>query len=86
MPLEEYEEIERITKEASVNIDNNVKPFPPWSNYEKYLNGITMDTGERPLIPVDPYHRDPKTHVPYHTWLDARKEEIKFAEWFEDTP
>jgi len=36
-------------------------------------------------MPIDPYHKDPN-HVPYHTWLDARKEEMKFADMFEDEP
>ena len=45
-----------------------------------------MDTGERPLIPLDPTYRDMSTYVPYKTWLDGRTEEIKFADQFEDIP
>ena len=36
-------------------------------------------------MPIDPHHRDPD-HVPYHTWLDQRKEEMKYADMFEDIP
>jgi len=44
-----------------------------------------MDSGERPLIDIDPHFVDPN-HVEYHTWLNARKEEMKFADLFEDVP
>jgi hypothetical protein len=76
----EFAKIEQLTKEAGDRLEKGQKPFKPFSEYEKYLEGVTMDTGERPLIPLDPTYRDMSTYVPYQTWLDGRTEEIKFAD------
>lgn len=66
------------TNDATIDVAENTaagapdgkKEFPKWETYEKYMQGVTMDTGERPLIDIDPYYRDPKTHVKYHDWLN----------------
>ena len=85
MPMEEHLEIEALTQ-AEEDKRNGPKQKPEWKTYEKYLSGVTMDSGERPLIPTNPLYRDDEKHMPYHTFLTEREADMKFADQFEDIP